>query len=190
MARRLAHGKRGKAVLYTCNVSPCAQQAQILTKNLNAIGIDLEVKQLPFAALYGKLGRRGEPCDLAYAGWIADYVDPSDFLNVLLDGAAIKASHTNLALLDDPHTNRQLRHARRLLGPQRYRAYGRLALELAKNEAPLIAFGTERSADFLSARVGCQVYQPASFGVDLAALCLRGSRAAAARSSGRTRAPR
>jgi hypothetical protein len=33
--------------------------------------------------------------------------------------------------------------------------------------------GTNASRDFFSARSGCQVYQPV-YGIDLAALCLRG----------------
>jgi hypothetical protein len=34
-------------------------------------------------------------------------------------------------------------------------------------------FATDASRDFFSARIGCQVYQPV-YGMDLAALCLRG----------------
>jgi hypothetical protein len=57
-------------------------------------------------------------------------------------------------------------------GATRYRAAGRLALELERDDAPAAAIAWNTSRDFFSARIGCQVYQPV-FGVDLAALCLR-----------------
>ena len=47
-----------------------------------------------------------------------------------------------------------------------------LALELARDAAPLVAFATGTSRDFFSARIGCQKVNPI-YGVDLAALCLR-----------------
>jgi len=173
-ARQLARGRGGPAILYACNVVPCAQWAQIVKDNLKSIGINVEVKQFNSHDLYRKVGRRGEPYDLALTGWAADYLDPSEYLNAVLDGDAIKApTHYNHALLDDPATNRKLRRAARLLPPDRYAAYGKLAVDLARNVAPLIAFGTQTSHEFFSARVGCQLYQPAYFGVDLAALCLR-----------------
>jgi hypothetical protein len=56
--------------------------------------------------------------------------------------------------------------------PKRYRAYSRLAFELARDHAPAAAIATNASRDFFSARMGCQIYQPV-FGMDLAALCLR-----------------
>jgi len=176
MATRLANGRRGTAILYACNSSPCPQVAQILKKNLHAIGIDAEVKLFNTQVLYDKIGRRGERYDLAVTGWNPDYLDPSNYLNDVLSGDAIDTpTHWNAPLLDDPTTNRKLREAARLLAPERYEAYGRVAVDLARNAAPLVAYGTETSQEFFSARVGCQLYQPASFGVDLAALCLRRS---------------
>ena len=83
-ARRLAGRKPRKAVLYTCNVTPCDQQAQIIRAGLAGIGIDLEVKTFPFNKMFQRLSRDGEPFDLALIGWIADYPDPAQFLNFLL----------------------------------------------------------------------------------------------------------
>ena len=61
----------------------------------------------------------------------------------------------------------------KLSGAQRYRAAGRLALELERDSAPVAAIACNTSRDFFSARMGCQVYQPV-YGMDLGALCLRG----------------
>jgi uncharacterized protein (DUF2164 family) len=43
---------------------------------------------------------------------------------------------------------------------------------MAREAAPWAAFANETLVDFLSARMGCQVYQPV-YGIDLAALCIR-----------------
>ena len=49
-----------------------------------------------------------------------------------------------------------------------------LDLDLARNAAPLAAFGNLTSNDFFSARIGCQTY--GVYGMDLAALCPRSPR--------------
>ena len=172
-ARRLAAGRGGHAVLYTCNVAPCPQQAQIVRANLKAIGIDVEVKEFPHGVLGTKAGTRGEPFDMVLNGWISDYPDPFNFLNTLLDGGGIKAhGSSNWAYFDDPAYNRKLESAAALSGPQRYRAYATLDADVARNAAPLVAIANYARRDFFSARMGCQVYQPV-YGFDLAALCLR-----------------
>ena len=172
-AKRLAAGRGGHAVLYTCNVAPCPQQAQIVQTNLKAIGIDVEVKKFPYAVLGEKVSTRGEPFDIFLNGWIMDYADPSNLLNNLFDGTGIKARHNNdVAYFDDPAYNRKLETAATLAGPERYRAYGTLDVELARDAAPLVAIATTAHRDFFSARIGCHTYQPV-YGFDLAALCLK-----------------
>src|SRR6266511_4967840 len=172
-AKRLAAGTGGHAVLYTCNVAPCPQQAQIVGANLKAIGIDVEVKKFPYAVLGDKISTRGEPFDIFLNGWIFDYADPFNLLNNLLDGTGIKArQNTNVAYFDNPAYNRKLETAATLAGPERYRAYGALDIDLARNAAPLVAIATYAHRDFFSARIGCHTYQPV-YGFDLAALCLK-----------------
>ena len=165
-ARRLAGRKRRSAVLYTCNISPCDQGAQVIKANLAAIGIDVLVKTFPFETMFGRLSRKGEPFDIAAVGWIADYPDPSQFLNVLLSGGVFPP-------FDDPVYTRKLAAAARLSGPPRYLAYGKLDDDLARNGAPWVAIGTPLSQDFFSARMGCQVFQPVYGFMDLGALCIR-----------------
>jgi YVTN family beta-propeller protein len=165
-ARRLAGGKKRVAVLYTCNDSNCKRIAQVVKANLKAIGIDVEVKTFTALELFQRLGRSGE-YDLGVIGWIADYLDPYDFLNALLEGPFFPT-------FDDPTYKRKLAAAARLSGPRRYLAYAKLDADLARNAAPWVAFGNSVDHDFFSTRMGCQVYQPI-YGVDLAALCIKKS---------------
>ena len=173
LARKLARARGGHAVLYTCNTPPCPQAAEIIKADLEAIGVDVEVRAFPLEVLFGKVATRGEPFDLATIGWGADYPDPADFLNLLLDGHSIQASgNVNYAYFDDPRYNRKLAAAARLTGPKRYRAYADLDVQLARDAAPWVGLANPTNRDFFSARMGCESYQPV-YGIDLAALCIR-----------------
>src|SRR5262249_31591132 len=144
--------------------------------NLNAIGIGVEVKYLPGPTFFDRISTRGEPFDIADDGWIVDYLDPADFLNVLLDGRSIQAKgNNNHAYFDDPAYNRKLDAASKLTGPRRYRAYAKLDADLARNAAPWVALatGTHSHPDLYSARIGCQVNSPFGWGPIFSALCIR-----------------
>jgi hypothetical protein len=86
-------------------------------------------------------------------------------LNVLLENSSI------LPPLDNPGYRRRLARAQSLSGPERYLNYGALDLAVARDAAPLAAFGNISSHDFFSARIGCQTF--GIYGMDLGALCLR-----------------
>jgi ABC-type transport system substrate-binding protein len=75
-------------VLYTCNESTCTQEAQILTTDLAAIGLGVQVHEFPFAILYDKIRHTG-PWDMATVGWQPDHPDSADFLNPLLEDGAV-----------------------------------------------------------------------------------------------------
>lgn len=162
---QLAHARGRTAVLYTINTPPSPQQAQIVKTDLAAVGINVQVKTFPNASLFTRLATPGEPFDLGYMGWQADFSDPSQILNPLL------VDDFNLPPLEDPAYQRLLARTARRSGPERYLAYGQLDLALARNAAPLAAFGNTSSHDFFSSRIGCQTY--GIYGMDLAALCLR-----------------
>jgi YVTN family beta-propeller protein len=164
-ARHLADGKGRTAVLDICDVPPCDEQAQIVKTDLAAIGLRVEVKKIPFGNLFARLATPGESFDLAYIGWIPDYPDPTAMLNPLLADSSVSPS------FDDPTYRRRLAATARLSGPDRYLTYAKLDADLARNAAPLIAYGNQSSHDFFSARIGCQSY--GIYGIDLAALCLR-----------------
>jgi ABC-type transport system substrate-binding protein len=173
-AKKLAGtNNKGTATMYTCNSSPCPETAQIVQQNLKQIGINVDVKTFERAVQFTKEGTRGEPFDIAYEGWIADYDDPYDFINVLLDGNSIqKSNNVNFSYFDDPAYNKKMEEAAGLSGVARSDAYGKLDLDISKNAAPLAAWDNDNNRDFFSARMGCQLYQPV-YGMDLASLCIR-----------------
>jgi peptide/nickel transport system substrate-binding protein len=171
-AKRLAPGVHATAVMYAANVPPWPQEAQVIKRDLEPLGIDVQVRQFPLGEFFARIGRRNEPFDLAVSGWLFGSTDPAQVFDAF-DGRTIRPSgNNNFSYFDDPSVNRKLEAAAKLSGAKRYRVYDRLGFELARDLAPAAAFATNASRDFFSARMGCQLYQPV-FGIDLAALCLR-----------------
>jgi ABC-type oligopeptide transport system substrate-binding subunit len=171
-ARSLAQGntRGGKQVFYTCNTGPCLPITQIVQDNLKAIGIDSEIKPFPRAVQFTKTGTRGEPFDMSLEGWHMDYFDPYDFI-FLLDGGTIRpANNVNFSYFNSPAYNKKIAAAASLVGQARYRAFGNLDIDLAKNAAPLASFITDNTRLLFSKSTGCFLYQPV-YEVDLAALC-------------------
>ena len=77
------------AVLYTCDAYPCPEQAQIIKTDLSKIGLEVQIKRIPFSKLFARVTTPGEPFDLAWDGWLPDYLDPQAMLNALLENSSI-----------------------------------------------------------------------------------------------------
>jgi YVTN family beta-propeller protein len=161
-ARRLARGRGGTAVLYTCDLLTCKQVAQIVKENLRPIGIDVQVEVLPIQAFETRILREGEPFDIAVFASGADAADPGAFLGSML----------RLPVLDVSAYEQRLAAAATLSGRRRELAFGQLAHDLARSAAPLVVYANTVRRDFFSRRMGCQIYNPL-YGIDLAALCIR-----------------
>jgi peptide/nickel transport system substrate-binding protein len=173
-ARQLTGGRTGKAVLITGNDPISINQAQILKANLGRIGIEVEIKNYPFAVQIARAGRRDEPFDMNAIGWYADYPDPYDFINILLYGKTIQATNNvNTAYFNKPAYNRKMTNAARLSGNARYAAYARLDADISRNQAPLIVTENPNVREFIGARVGCYIYSVVAGSMNLANVCLK-----------------
>jgi peptide/nickel transport system substrate-binding protein len=172
-AKALAHGhtRNGKAMLYVKDTPIDIAQAQIIQRDLKPIGIRVAVTKLPGPALFQKLFTPGSRYDMSVLGFGPDYWDPYAILNVLFDGRLIGTNFTfDIGYFDSPVFNRRLVAASKLTGAARYRAYGKLDVDLARNEAPMVAYENESALTFVSKRVGCLVLNPF---LDLAAVCVK-----------------
>jgi peptide/nickel transport system substrate-binding protein len=170
-ARALAHGHlRGRsAVLYVDDSAfkPDLLQAQTVKKNLNQIGLDVEIRPFPEDVFHTRLGTPGEPFDMAISGWALDYPDPS-FLSLLFTGRRIGT--TNDSRFNSARYNTALDRATRLTGAARERAYGRLDVSLAKNAAPVAAYAVTNVPTFISSRVGCISFH--AYFLNITSVCL------------------
>jgi ABC-type transport system substrate-binding protein len=169
---RAGHIRGGKLVLYVTTRAPVLAQAQIVKQDLARIGVDVQIVSFPAGTLYfGKLANPNEPFDMGWIGWGFGVPDPGNVLNSLFDGGTIgKPGNTNWSYFDSPKWNRALRRASHLTGAARYRAYGRLDVELARDAAPAVAYSVDNTPTLVSSRTGCVIVNP---GLDLAAVCIK-----------------
>jgi len=117
------------------------------------------VKQFSRAVQIQKEGTRGEPFDIADEGWVADYADPYDFINVLLDGRNLQASNNNnFSYFNDAKYNQKMAQAALLAGPKRFATYGALDVDLSKNAVPWAARANANNRIFVSGQFGCFTY--------------------------------
>jgi ABC-type transport system substrate-binding protein len=172
-AKRLAAGRGGTAVLYACDLPVCANRAELLRQELAQIGIKVNVRLLEPGVAYEKAATRGEPFDLYLGGWVADYGDPYDFLNVLVGGDTIRPSaNTNLSYFRATEIDKRLAAAADSSGRRRYAAYAAIDADVMRRWAPIVPMANPSVVSFFSARIGCQVQQPV-YGIDIGQLCIR-----------------
>ena len=162
-ARQLARDTNATAVLYTCDVSPCDQQAQIVKNNLAAIGLRVEVKVFHGERCSPSSPRPASRSTSAGSGWLPDYPDPGAMLDALLEDGSV------LPTFDDPTYRARLAAAARLTGAERYLAYARLDATSSATPPRSSPSATSPATDCFSARIGCQI---SAYGLDLAALCI------------------
>ena len=95
--------------------------------------------------------------------WCADFSDPFDFINLLLDGRGIQdENNVNVAYFDDPAYSRRMERASNLFGPARLRAYAKLEHDLVTKAAPWAAWSQPTNLFFFSDHVDMRsfAYQP------------------------------
>jgi ABC-type oligopeptide transport system substrate-binding subunit len=175
-ARALANGntREGKAVLNTWNSAPGPGLAQVVQFNLRQIGIDVEIRTFDRVVQHEKSATRGEPFDITIEGWGADYADPYNFLNVLLDGRRIQAANNvNTSYFNDPRYNQRMEQVSRLSGDARYNGYAQLDADIMRNAAPMAPFINTNAKIFVSDKVGCYTYSTIGGSTNLAAVCLK-----------------
>jgi ABC-type transport system substrate-binding protein len=159
--------------LYIANRGSAPLRAQIIQFNLKQIGLNVNPHLFARAVQIDKEGTRGEPFDLTAEGWIADYADPYDFINVLLSGDNLHDSNNNnVAYFNDPKYNKAMTAASLMSGAGRYKAYGDLDVNMMINNPPWAAINNFNSRIFVSSRVGCFTYN-SIYSMDLAAACIK-----------------
>jgi peptide/nickel transport system substrate-binding protein len=141
-ARQMAQGntRSGKAIFYAFNRNQGPPVAQSVQFNLKQIGLDVEIKLYDRVVQNTKAATRGEPFDITHEGWHADYPDPANFINVLLDGRRLQAeNNVNTSYFaGDGVANfaKKLDAAYAASGAQRLNLYAALDRDIMANGAP------------------------------------------------------
>ena len=118
--RSMMRGRSTDALMLAGNRRASLTIPQIVKFNLAKIGINMDTRHLATGPLSATAGRRGEPFEFYLGGWQADYPDPNNFLDVLLNGNNIReANNNNRAYFNVPSVNRRLEAASQLSGANR-----------------------------------------------------------------------
>jgi peptide/nickel transport system substrate-binding protein len=171
-ARELMRGRAAKALMA---INPpdqcptCAQLADAVKSELAQIGIDVRIKVPPAGtSAYGYAHSPGTPVDIRLAGFGPDpdaLVDLTRYLSNFSEGfadwwpAGVRKVADGLA----SGTKAELE------------ARAQALVALLKDQAVLAPVAHTIQPAYLSPSLGCRVFPPFGYGVDLAALCLRPS---------------
>ena len=100
--------------LYGYTAEPTPREVAIVQQQLAQIGIHCELdlgEAVGYTSMAGDTSRR---IPFGYYAWTADYVDPSNFIDVLMNGLRITPKQNlNLSLFNDPDVNAMIYHAMR-----------------------------------------------------------------------------
>ncbi|HZT91731.1 MAG TPA: ABC transporter substrate-binding protein [Gaiellaceae bacterium] len=159
-------------VLHTPTPARTAQ-AQVVEYNLQKLGLKYNDVPTPGTTYYNTLETKGTSYNIARAGWCADYFDPFDYINVLLDGRSIQqTNNVDMAYLNSPALNKQMDQAAALSGRARANAYAKLDLEVMQKYAPWVPFMIDNTRYLTSSRVSNWVYSTYFGEPDLNALAV------------------
>ena len=157
------HGRDVTARLAVAsNCDACRLWAEGVKQQLAPIGIDVGITEV--GDLRTAIRRRGAGFELFEASAFQGFPDPGAFLMTLL-GGEVPSWWLPSSVRRDLTIIRSQRGARRDTNA------GQLAWSLATKQVPVTAFAYQVNGQFLSSRLGCRVFPPFGFGVDLAALC-------------------
>ena len=152
-------------------------RGQVMRFNLEQLGLKATTEAVPFAQLTSRSGdKKNGGYDLIWSAWQQDYADPSDFINVLLDGRTIpdEGSSPNAALFNSAKFNKLMDAASALSGQARLTAYGNLDIQIMREGAPWAPVFIGNNRIFLSTRVSNFQYNAATTITALNAFAIKG----------------
>ncbi len=136
-----------------------SNRAQIIEYNLKAAGFKAVDVPQPTTTYYEAIGTKGTSYNIGSAGWCADYFDPFDYINVLLDGRSIQATNNvDVSFFNNSTLNAEMDAAASLSGDARAAAYAKLDQQIMEKYAPWVPYYIASNRYFVSSRVKNWIY--------------------------------
>jgi len=141
--------------LYGYTTEPVPRLLTIVQQQLAEIGIRVEL-ELGEAVGYTSMAQdTSRHIAFGYYAWTADYVDPSNFFDTLLNGHRITAlNNNNLSLFDDPWVNAHIERAMAEPSASARARLWRAVDERVMDEAPVVPLVHYHESRLYSARLG------------------------------------
>jgi ABC-type transport system substrate-binding protein len=100
------HPNGFKTKLYGYTAEPTPREMAIIQQQLAGIGIECELDLGEAVGYTSMAGDTSKHIPFGYYAWTADYVDPSNFIDVIMNGRRITPTQNlNLAMFDDPEVD-------------------------------------------------------------------------------------
>jgi peptide/nickel transport system substrate-binding protein len=171
-AKSLAAGHTGdgKITMWAPSSGPGPAQGQIVQYDLKQIGLNVDLKLLPRAQQFTTARNRAQATyDINWSAWGADYNDPYDFINILLDGSTIgPTANNNDAYYNVPKFNALMHKASLLFGSARTNAYTSLDKTMMAENPPWVPILNRTDRIFISSHLQNFIFTPV-FYLDYAA---------------------
>jgi peptide/nickel transport system substrate-binding protein len=163
-ARALMDKRGGRTLMaIRSGCDECTEAAHVVQRSLGAIGVDVTIRKVDDLGAAIDSGTQFDLVDLETA---LPYPDSASFLAHLVDElptgwvpAGVQEQAKTIAAMS---------------GDGRQAAAAALADRLATVELPVAAYGTPQTSQFIGPRIGCRVFSPFAYGLNLAAMCPTG----------------
>ncbi|MFG3495060.1 ABC transporter substrate-binding protein [Streptomyces sp. NPDC047928] len=104
--------KQGTKLTYAYSNTPRGQKQSVIIKDaLNAIGFDVQAKEIERASYYEQIGKVKNQFDLYMTGWGQDWSSPSTVVTPVYDGTLISDGASNYSHINDPKVNALIKEA-------------------------------------------------------------------------------
>jgi oligopeptide transport system substrate-binding protein len=135
LLREAGHEGGFSTTLYTFDVDPGPQYAQAIQQDLADVGISTEIVLQPFDTLLETIFVQGQ-APMVMIGWIADFPDPSNFIEPIITCAAMEAGF-NISWYCNEEVDRLVAEAKRQSGEERIRTYEQIE-DIVMQDAPWV----------------------------------------------------
>jgi len=99
-------------MFYGATEEPWPREMTVIQQELAEIGIHATIDLREISSYFPMVNDTSRHIPFGMGGWVADYVDPSNFFDTLLNGRRITGIHNNnLSLFDDPSVNDAIERA-------------------------------------------------------------------------------
>jgi peptide/nickel transport system substrate-binding protein len=136
---------------------------------LKEIGLDPTLKAINADNYFTVIGNQSTPdLDTGWSDWFQDYPHPSDFFQPLIGENIAPSNNLNIALMNDPELNREVRRlGEQQLGSKQEAEYAELD-EKYMEQAPWAPYGNRTVSTFVSSAINLDnVVFNLTFGQDL-----------------------
>lgn len=168
-------GAEGKKIVYAyANVPHRAKQAEIITRALEKIGLDIQKKDVDQATWYEQVGKIKNGYDIYMTGWGQDWPSGSTVVPPVYDGDAIADGASNYSHINDDHVNSEIDRILKIQDPAKATAeWTKVHKYIVEKVNPAAPMYYTKQLQIYGSNVGGARYSTVKSYIDLTRLYLK-----------------